>query len=332
MEKEKSTKEMRLLDIPEDDDTPQEVKDWEQKYAQEVKNDEQKDLKEMKNEEDICFKNTFDEKGLITTTGNVSKESKESKEFKTNTLILNFYWIHLVSKISFCFFIIVYEILGSIIVKFLIDLIGGTFDNTLDLISFCYNFGIKWLFLTSVSQHLALGFFCLTNFSTILKETKNTSNFLIRLLIKSILFYFFSILIMKVIVEDYIFKELTKKVNKAKISSEDKEITLEVINLVKKKVIKRVGNLLGNFNNYLDKLLMGTLYITLFSSPKFIKEKYMLYFRLLSILPIIFIILSLILRGLNDLEKITLNLYISPIFVGPKFTIFGFFICVLLYN
>lgn len=48
MEKEKSTKEMRLLDIPEDDDTPQEVKDWEQKYAQEVKNDEQKDLKEMK--------------------------------------------------------------------------------------------------------------------------------------------------------------------------------------------------------------------------------------------------------------------------------------------
>ena len=41
--------------------------------------------------------------------------------------------------------------------------------------------------------------------------------------------------------------------------------------------------------------------------------------------------MSLILRALNNLGKITLSLYISPIIVGPKFTIFGFFISILYY-
>jgi hypothetical protein len=53
--------------------------------------------------------------------------------------------------------------------------------------------------------------------------------------------------------------------------------------------------------------------------------------RLLSILPISYIIISFVFRALNNLGKITLSLYAIPIFVGNKFTIFGFFIAFLLY-
>ena len=76
MEKDKLIKEMMLLDGLEDDNTPQILKDWEQKNLQEVKNEEQKDLKEMKNEvqKDLCFKNTFDKKEIIATTENEIKE------------------------------------------------------------------------------------------------------------------------------------------------------------------------------------------------------------------------------------------------------------------
>ena len=136
---------------------------------------------------------------------------------------------------------------------------------------------------------------------------------------------------MKGLIEKTIFKAIVKEINKLKLPQELNELVFEVVNDVKKISLRYMGNLLGNFNNNLDKLLMGTLYITLFSSPKFIKDKYLLYFRFLSIFPILYIALSLIIRALNNLGKITLSPYLSPLFVGPKFTIFGFFVYLLFY-
>ena len=51
---------------------------------------------------------------------------------------------------------------------------------------------------------------------------------------------------------------------------------------------------------------------------------------MLSIFPIAYIILSLIFRALNNLGIIYLSPFVSPIFGGPKFTIYGFFISFLL--
>ncbi len=104
---------------------------------------------------------------------------------------------------------------------------------------------------------------------------------------------------------------------------------MELINDLKKITIRYVRNLLADYNNSLDKLLIGSLYSILFSSPKFIKEKNIIYFRLLFIIPIIYILFSITLRTLNNLGKIDLSLYISPFFVGPKFIIYGFFVSLL---
>ena len=140
-----------------------------------------------------------------------------------------------------------------------------------------------------------------------------------------------SIIILGNIIKDGIFGNLIDEVNKVEISPDGKNKILELINDLKKIIIRYVGNLLADYNNSLDKLLIGSLYSILFSSPKFIKEKNIIYFILLFIIPIIYILFSITLRTLNNLGKIDLSLYISPLFVGPKFIIYGFFISLLFY-
>ena len=56
----------------------------------------------------------------------------------------------------------------------------------------------------------------------------------------------------------------------------------------------------------------------------------MLFFRLLAAIPIAFIIVSLILRALHNTEIIELNEYVLPLLLGPKITVYGFFISTLL--
>ncbi len=51
----------------------------------------------------------------------------------------------------------------------------------------------------------------------------------------------------------------------------------------------------------------------------------------MSIFPILFISISILLRTLQNLNYININIYLFPILTGPKFSIYGFFISTLLY-
>ena len=55
----------------------------------------------------------------------------------------------------------------------------------------------------------------------------------------------------------------------------------------------------------------------------------MLYFRLLSLIPIIYAIVSLILRALHNINKIVINIYVLPLLLSSKITIYIFFISTL---
>ena len=323
MEGIKPTKEMLLLDTPEDQVTPQEVKDWE-KPAQDTKNEGQNPLSIN------SINDTEEEKVQITST---ETEVQKYKEFNTNYLILNNYWINLVSKISFFLSMVMIETVGLFVFSSIFDLFEGEYETTKETLIFLIeDVGVKWIVIISICQHLSIAFFSLSNFSNILKETKETSKFFRSTLIKAAFFYFVSIIILKGIIEESIFEPIKNKIiNLEDMSEENKNKVLPIINDVKRLALRYTGNLLGNFNNNLDKLLFGFFYICLFSSPKFINEKYLIYFRFLSILPIIYIILSLIFRSLNNLGKITISSTVSPLLVGPKITIFGFFFSVLYY-
>jgi hypothetical protein len=248
-------------------------------------------------------------------------------------LIINSFWIEIISKLSFNISLIIFEAIVVRVIPELLKILNGQFEEIKIAINVIFSsIGLKWLFIFNMGQHLSIGFFCLTNFSIILKEKDRPIKFLIMNLIKSILFYWLSVTILRGIFRNYIFKNIIDKINEVQsITEESKNKILEVIEDFQKISIRTISNLLGNFNNSLDKLLIGSLYITLFSSPKCLKDKNIFYFRLLSILPIVYIIVSLFFRTLYGLGIITLSEFISPIFVGPKFTIFGYFITFLLY-
>ena len=305
MDEDNSNKDIPLFDTVEDEGKPQEDEDIQKRYNK--------------------TKNSLDEKDIKTT-------DKGEKEFNTNVLLLNCYWIELLSKISLTTYLIIYEIIIYLIISSFLQLINGNIDNVKNMLILVFNqIGLKWLFVVSIAQHLSIGFFCLTNFSKVLKEKDKPLKFIISNIIKSILFYLVSIFIMRNMIRDGLFGAIIDEINKVEISKEGKDMILQVIEDLKKIVIRYIGNLLGNYNNYLEQLLIYSLYITLFKTPKSAQNNLKIFTRLLSILPISYIIISFVFRALNNLGKITLSLYVIPIFVGNKFTIFGFFIAFLLY-
>ena len=299
--------ELMLMDKTEgEEDTPQETKD-------------------------NIIKNNFVEDSHEEIEVIKPSKNKELKEYKTNTLLLNSYWIELVSKGALGYSLIIYECIGFVVILSFLGIIDGNFNNIKDLFTLIFSkIGLKWLFFVNISQHLSKGFFCLTNCSKILKEKNNPLKFFISYFIKSILYYLLSIIIM-MIIEYGAFGSIEEKFEEQEMTPLANKKVKEVINKIKILVIRYVGNLLADYNNSLDKLLIGSLYIILFSSPKCVKKKYLIFFRLLSILPISYILISFIFRTLNNLDIITLNLFVSPIFAGNKFIIFGFFITFILY-
>ena len=266
-----------------------------------------------------------------------SKESApiEKTEIEAILLVLNSYWISLIGSISLIITIIVYEV---IIIKTLLIFQKGKFSERFeDLVKFIVKkLGFKWAFFMRIGPHLSVGFFCLTTFSTIMEKTKNKKKFYILGLIQIVLYYALTVIILKVFI-DYLLKKFIHDAIENHIKKEEEDS--KVYDFFYSQVDKLkpiIAGLLGIFNTFLEKIVFGTMYIFLFNNPKYFEGKKMIYFRLLSLVPILYMIISLILRGLynhidEETNKRTLNIneYVLPILLGQKITIYVFFISTL---
>jgi hypothetical protein len=187
-----------------------------------------------------------------------------------------------------------------------------------------------------MSQHLSVGFFCLTTFSNMFQETKNITKFYIINILKVAIFYGFSVFILKVLIKDSLGGYFKSKIDQVKKEAEkggetvSYEKTYQIFEILIDKLFNIVSNFLSTYNTFLEKTVLGSMYIFLFNEPKGLEGKKMLFFRLLATIPIAFIIVSLILRALHNTEIIELNEYVLPLLLGPKITVYGFFISTLL--
>ena len=275
-----------------------------------------------------------------------SKESEpiEKTEIEAILLVLNSYWIELLGSISLIITIIIYEVIilkALSIFEFEPEKFSERLKEFFELI--LNKLGFKWAFFIRMGSHLSVGFFCLTTFSTIMKNTKNKKKFYILGLIQIVLYYALTIIILKVFI-DYLFKKFFDDAIQGYIDEakkKDQKITVDqkVYDFFYSQVDKLkpiIAGLLGIFNTFLEKIVFGTMYIFLFNKPKYFEGKKMIYFRLLSLVPILYIIISLILRGLynridEETKKRTLNIneYVLPILLGQKITVYVFFISTL---
>ena len=175
-----------------------------------------------------------------------------------------------------------------------------------------------------INQHLSIGFFCLTTFSYVFREIVNIKKFYIFNFIKFAIYYVFCIVILKIIIRDKIGELLITKIQETNIMKKEK--TLEIINPLIDKAVAFTAGFLSSYNIFLEKLILGSIYLFLFYEPKIVSKGKILVFRMLSIIPILFMIISLILRALENTNVIKLNEYISSLLLGPKISIYGFFI------
>ena len=261
---------------------------------------------------------------------NLLKPLEKNKSHSVSTK-LSFYWIEIIASLGLFLFIIMYEIFSII---FLFSLFGLFVKGIVilgQIIKLIFGtMGIKWFILNTVFQHLSVGFLCLTTFSNVFKETQNIKKFFISNIVKVILYYIISIIILEVIILSFeLLIQKNVERNIYEIEPEKKKKLIEIMNKIKEFSLKIVGNLLATFNVFLDKLIIGTLYIFFFKTPNIFINTNKIISRFLSIFPVIYILLSLILRALEVAEKINLNMFVSPILLGPKITIFGFFISTL---
>ena len=270
-------------------------------------------------------------KDLISETESEAGQPIGKKEMNIILLSLNPYWIELIGSIGFTLSLIIYEVLGLFGLGAIIMFLQSSFEdliksisNLLDLIS---SLGIKWFFFITLGQHLAVGFFCLSTFSYMLQEIKNIKKFFIVNSIKVALYYALSVIILKVIIKDSIGGFLINKLNETP-EKDNVEIHNAFNNLIEKVNII-VADFLSTFNTFLDKLILGLIYVFLFYEPKSLSVIKLFFFRLVSLIPIIYIIISLVLRALNNFGKLELNCYLSPILLGPKIVVFLFFISTL---
>ena len=253
------------------------------------------------------------------------------KIMETILLNLNVYWLELLGILNLITSLIIYESIGIILLYLIFTFFEEEFDisNVTDAFSVIINnIGLKCLMFIVINQHLSIGFFCLTTFSYTLREIKQIKKFYIFNIIKSVLYYFLSIVILKVIIRNFLGELIITKIQEIKIMKKEK--VLEIIHPIIDKVVVFAAGFLSSYNTFLEKLVLGSIYIFLFYEPQISSKSKIIIFRLLSIIPILFMIISLILRALENTNMIKINEYISAFLLGPKISIYGFFIITLL--
>ena len=309
-------KELMLYDMAETDDRPQEVIDAEKKFSSPT---------EDKNEEKNRFSinESFEEKeGKLTE----DKKDKEYKDFNTNLLVLNQHYLNNLITVTFGLSISFLEIVTLISIISILSLLEWDFQTLKEAIVTCFeNIGFKWILLFHLITHLTLGLNCLSNLTSILIEKDDPLKFYIKNIIYVIIYYIITIVVLKVFLTDYAIGKLITEIKKIKIDDDIKNLVIDFIVDVSNFLIKWIANYAGDFNNGLDRLIMGSIYFTLFAKPKCFNESNIIYFRLLVILPALVIFLSLFLRLMNNDGVLNLSLYLNPIIIGLKPMIFALF-------
>ena len=250
---------------------------------------------------------------------------------KENSLMLNSYWIDLLGSISLVLSLLVYEIIAIFCLSTfhsIFTLEGNIKDHILTFLDVVFKqIGFKWLFFIAMSNHLSIGFFCLITFSEIFIGSKHVIRFFIINFILAIIYYAGSVIILHVLIEGVLNDFFRNTIKKLGIKNNNK-VDSFFDNLIKN-LVNFMADFLSSYNFYLEKIIFGVMYIFMFSEPKCFKGDKIIYFRLITIIPVIYIICSIIFRALYNFDVIVLSPYVSSFLLGPKISVYIFFISTL---
>ena len=306
-----------------------ELKELSEENNSSKSNDEEEIPKEVQmnyNKEKI--ENIYNtKKYLINDVFQDGGEPLGKKTMESILLNLNSYWLELLGSITLILSILICEFLTFAIFMIILPFFKSELDPETIFVGLKFLFksiGLKWIIFITINEHLSVGFFCLTTFSDVFHETMNIKRFYISNIIKVALYYIMSIIILKGIIKESIGGFLHRKIDET--GTKDKERIYQIFDKIINDFYIIVADFLSTYNTFLEKLTLGSLYIFLFYET----ERKKGFFRVMTLIPILYIIASLILRALHNTKRINISEFISPILLGPKITVYLFFIITLI--
>ena len=206
---------------------------------------------------------------IINTAESEAGQKKVKQDMSIIRVNLNPFYIEAIANFGLGCSIIIYEALGLIIITSVLRISEGslTRDFLKDAFDRVFNkLGLKWLFFITLNTHLSVGFFCLKSFAHVLTEIKSIKKFLLVKLFQVALFYGFSILFIKYLIEQKVGGFFHQKIDETKNSHKEEIQHLFYFLIDKASVI--AANFLATFNTFLDELILGIMYIFLFVKPR----------------------------------------------------------------
>ena len=311
-----------------------EVDNYEEPDETKEKNETPEEIKkEEKDEEKTKLKSENEDK--ISTINDDDSESSSpvgKKIMKIILLNLNSYWISIIATVSLIVTMLIYEALGIYIIGALDTIFEEkTLDALSNLIDLILNkLGVKWLLIINIIDHLSIGFFTLTTFSYVVQDSKNIKKFYIVTIIEVVGYYVLTIIILAALLNETLRNFLKDIINNPEITLPDdiKEKIIALGNKLIDYIVIIAADYLSTYNIFLEELVLGSLYIFIFFTPKKCAEnkKFLYFFRSLSVIPIGFIIFCLWFRALQKTSDLKINEYLSAILMGQKVTMYCFFI------
>ena len=188
----------------------------------------------------------------------------------------------------------------------------------------------RWIYVARLCSHFSIGFFCITTLSDVFKGTKKPFKFFMTNIILAILFYYMTAIIIFVVKNLIMDRAVEDLLNTAKTNYDIKNKINDTIGYFRNLASIQLINIIGSYNYFLDNLIIGSLYQFLFYKPINYSWKKFIIFRSCSLIPIIFIIISIIIRALSMTIKLKWSMYIVEIFAGPKLTVYAFLVTICL--
>lgn len=174
---------------------------------------------------------------------------------------------------TFSISIFFFEMVTLIALVSILSLLEWDYKTLKYVIVTCFEkVGFKWIILFHLITHLTLGLNCLSNLTSILIEKDDPLKFYIKNIIYVIIYYIITIVVLKVILTDWFIGKIIEEIKKIKVDDDIKNLVIDFIVDLSNLLIKWIANYAGDFNNGLDRLIMGSVYFTLFAKPKCFNE------------------------------------------------------------
>lgn len=172
--------------------------------------------------------------------------------------------------------------------------------------------------------NLSTPFILVTIIANITRDPQSLKKYCIKYFIYAALFYAFEIILFRCFIVPFLEQTFMYMLNiEGQIP--------QVAHVIVLKMLSYISSSFSNLNTFVDVFICSLFAFFVLYKPKFKKQRSMKVFRSLSVLPILYIIASFVLIGLNRMGYISYGIEFGALLIHRSYVCLLFFIVIILY-